>query len=116
MKLKSARHAAVAVTIEASAHNQQHPWGELIKSKQDEPMLLGLHMADALSRVSSGERIGVFAMQHGPGTENAFGGVAQAYGDSVPIVVLPAGYARGKNQVMPNFNSLLNFMRLLFFH
>ncbi|PYN40917.1 MAG: hypothetical protein DMD95_20565, partial [Candidatus Rokuibacteriota bacterium] len=54
----------------------------------------GLHMADAVSRISSGERIGVFAMQHGPGSENAFGGVAQAYGDSVPIVVLPGGYPR----------------------
>ena len=54
----------------------------------------GLHMADAVSRITSGERIGVFAMQHGPGTENAFGGVAQAYGDSVPIVVLPGGYPR----------------------
>ena len=31
-------------------------------------------------------------MQHGPGAENAFGGVAQAYGESVPIVVIPAGY------------------------
>jgi thiamine pyrophosphate-dependent acetolactate synthase large subunit-like protein len=28
----------------------------------------GLHMADAVSRVSSGDRIGVFCMQHGPGT------------------------------------------------
>src|SRR2546426_2898666 len=36
----------------------------------------GLHMADAVSRISSGERIGVFAMQHGPGAENSFGGVA----------------------------------------
>ena len=54
----------------------------------------GLHMADAVSRITSGEQIGVFAMQHGPGTENAFGGVAQAYGDSVPIVVLPGGYPR----------------------
>jgi thiamine pyrophosphate-dependent acetolactate synthase large subunit-like protein len=31
----------------------------------------GLHMADALSRMSSGRRIGVFVMQSGPGTENA---------------------------------------------
>src|SRR5215471_5296509 len=54
----------------------------------------GLHMADAVSRVTSGEKIGVFAMQHGPGSENAFGGVAQAYGDSVPIIVLPGGYPR----------------------
>ena len=52
----------------------------------------GLHMADAVSRVTSGKKIGVFAMQHGPGTENAFGGVAQAFGDSVPIVVIPGGY------------------------
>ena len=66
----------------------------------------GLHMADAVSRVTSGERIGVFAMQHGPGTENAFGGVAQAYGDSVPIVVLPGGYPRRITNVPPNFNSL----------
>src|SRR6185503_13021262 len=34
----------------------------------------GLHMADAVSRVTSGRRIGVFAMQHGPGSENAAGG------------------------------------------
>jgi acetolactate synthase-1/2/3 large subunit len=69
----------------------------------------GLHMADAVSRVTSGERIGVFAMQHGPGAENAFGGVAQAYGDSVPIVVLPGGYPRRITNVPPNFNSALNY-------
>ena len=49
----------------------------------------GLHMADAVSRLSSGKRIGVFLMQHGPGAENAFGGVAQAYSESVPILVMP---------------------------
>ena len=54
----------------------------------------GIHMADAVSRVTSAKTVGVFTMQHGPGTENAFGGVAQAYADSAPIVVLPAGYAR----------------------
>src|ERR671930_71451 len=69
----------------------------------------GLHMADAVSRISSGERVGVFAMQHGPGAENSFGGVAQAYGDSVPIVVLPAGYPRRLTNVPPNFNSALNY-------
>ncbi len=51
----------------------------------------GLHMADAISRLASGRKIGAFAMQHGPGTENAFGGIAQAYGESVPILVLPQG-------------------------
>ena len=72
----------------------------------------GLHMADAVSRISSGERIGVFAMQHGPGTENAFGGVAQAYGDSVPIVVLPAGYPRRLTSIPPNFNAFLNYQHI----
>ena len=69
----------------------------------------GLHIADACSRLSSGERIGVFTMQHGPGAENAFGGVAQAYGDSVPILVLPAGYPRRIADVPPNFSSVLNY-------
>jgi len=72
----------------------------------------GLHMADAVSRVSSGDRIGVFAMQHGPGTENAFGGVAQAYGDSVPIVVLPGGYPRRITNIPPNFNAFLNYQHV----
>src|SRR6202163_3128485 len=70
---------------------------------------IGLHMCDAIAKVTSGDRIGVFAMQHGPGTENAFGGVAQSYGDSRQAVVLPAGYARNVNQVRPNFNAALNF-------
>jgi acetolactate synthase-1/2/3 large subunit len=72
----------------------------------------GLHMADAVSRVTSGERIGVFAMQFGPGTENAFGGVAQAFGESVPIVVLPGGYPRAMAAVPPNFSAYLNFQHI----
>ena len=31
----------------------------------------GPHMADTVSRVTSGDKIGVFTMKHGPGTENA---------------------------------------------
>src|SRR5262249_2104071 len=64
------------------------------------------HMADALSRLTCGRKIGVFAMQHGPGVENSFGGVAQAYGESVPILVLPMGYARRLAQIDPNFSSV----------
>jgi thiamine pyrophosphate-dependent acetolactate synthase large subunit-like protein len=69
---------------------------------------VGLHMADAYSRMSSGERIGVFCMQHGPGAENAFGGVAQAFSESVPILVVPAGYPRRLAGYFPNFNSVQN--------
>lgn len=73
---------------------------------------IGLHMADAVSRVTSGETIGVFAMQHGPGTENAFGGVAQSFGESAPILVLPAGYDRKMLAVQPNFSAWLNFQHV----
>jgi len=66
---------------------------------------IGLHMADAMSRLSSGKTIGCFAMQHGPGAENAYGGVAQAFGEGVPILVLPMGYARRLAHIRPNFNS-----------
>jgi thiamine pyrophosphate-dependent acetolactate synthase large subunit-like protein len=67
----------------------------------------GLHMADAVSRITRGEIIGAFCMQHGPGAENAYGGVAQAFADSVPILVVPQGYAR-KNMYLPyNYNSTI---------
>ncbi|MXW06369.1 MAG: thiamine pyrophosphate-requiring protein [Gemmatimonadetes bacterium] len=73
---------------------------------------IGLHMADAMSRLTSGRKIGVFCMQSGPGTENAYGGVAQAFGESVPIVVLPMGYRRQVAQLSPNFHAYLNFQHI----
>lgn len=73
---------------------------------------VGLHMADAYARVTSGDKIGVFCMQHGPGAENAFGGVAQAFSESVPILVIPAGYPRRIAHYYPNFNSTLNMKHI----
>ncbi len=64
----------------------------------------GVHMADGFSRVTNGRKTGIFLAQNGPGAENAFGGVAQAYADSVPILVLPAGVARRRVGVEPNFH------------
>jgi acetolactate synthase-1/2/3 large subunit len=69
----------------------------------------GIHMADAFSRLNSGRKVGVFTMQHGPGTENAFGAVAQAYSESVPLVVIPGGYARHLTNIPPNFNAFVNY-------
>ena len=69
---------------------------------------IGLHMADAVSRLSSGKKIGAFAMQHGPGAENAIGGIAQCFGESVPVLVLPMGYARRLAHMDPNFNSTIS--------
>jgi acetolactate synthase-1/2/3 large subunit len=66
----------------------------------------GLHMADAVSRMTKGGQMGVFVMQQGPGAENAFGGVAQAYADSIPVLVMPQGYALSQAYVPYNFNSV----------
>jgi thiamine pyrophosphate-dependent acetolactate synthase large subunit-like protein len=73
---------------------------------------VGLHMADGYSRVTAGHKLGVFCMQHGPGAENAFGGVAQAYSESVPLLVIPAGYPRRLAHYYPNFNSTLNMQHI----
>src|SRR6266480_2981480 len=68
---------------------------------------IGLHMADAMSRLTKGRRMGVFCMQSGPGSENAYGGIAQAFGESIPLLVIPQGYPRRIAHVPPNFNSTL---------
>ena len=66
---------------------------------------VGVGIADGFSRTTNGKRLGVFAMQYGPGAENAFPGVATAYSDSVPILVLPLGHQRDRAQVFPLFSS-----------
>jgi thiamine pyrophosphate-dependent acetolactate synthase large subunit-like protein len=66
---------------------------------------IGLHMADAISRVTQGRKIGAFCMQHGPGTENAYGGIAQAFSESIPILVIPGGYPRRIAQVGANYSA-----------
>jgi thiamine pyrophosphate-dependent acetolactate synthase large subunit-like protein len=70
-------------------------------------------MADGYARVTNGRRIGVCAMQYGPGTENAFGGIAQAYSDSTPILCLPGGVPEGRTGVSPNFDAVLNFQQIV---
>src|SRR5207249_10303640 len=66
---------------------------------------VGVGIADGFSRTTNGRRLGVFAMQYGPGAENAFAGVATAYSDSVPILVLPLGHQRDRAEVFPLFSS-----------
>jgi acetolactate synthase-1/2/3 large subunit len=72
----------------------------------------GIHMADAFSRLRSGRNVGVFCMQAGPGTENSFGAVAQAYAESVPLIVIPGGSARAQAWVKPAFNATLNYQHV----
>jgi len=70
------------------------------------------NIADAVARMTSGETVPVVACQHGPGVENLFGAIAQAYSEGVPMVVVPAGYARNQSWVPGNFNSAVNFQHV----
>jgi acetolactate synthase-1/2/3 large subunit len=73
---------------------------------------IGIHMADCISRMTSGDKVGVFCMQAGPGVENSFGAVAQAYSEGVPLIVIPGGSPRGQLWVKPNFNAALNYQHV----
>ncbi len=66
----------------------------------------GVNMVDGFSRISNGRKFGVFTMQQGPGAENAFGGVAQAFADSVPILHLPGGEPLARQGIQPTFSAV----------
>ena len=70
---------------------------------------VGVGIADGYSRVTNGEKMGVFAMQYGPGAENAYSGVATAYSDSVPLLLLPLGHPRERQGILPHFNSMSSY-------
>jgi acetolactate synthase-1/2/3 large subunit len=70
-------------------------------------------MADGYTRVTNGRRIGVCAVQMGPGIENTFGGVAQAYSDSTPILCLPGGPAQARLSVPPNFDPIMSYQQIV---
>ena len=67
---------------------------------------VGVGMADGFSRVRRGKSNGVFAAQAGPGIENAFPGVAQAYSENVPLLVLPAGQGLARQYRHPIFSAV----------
>ena len=69
----------------------------------------GINAIDGYSRQTAGQQIGVFASQSGPGVENSFGAIAQAWGDSVPILFLPGGSGTGSYDIAPNFSATRNY-------
>jgi acetolactate synthase-1/2/3 large subunit len=64
---------------------------------------VGMGMADGFSRTSNGRPLGVFTSQAGPGAENAFSGIATAFADSTPVLVLPHGGSTERSGVKPGF-------------
>lgn len=66
---------------------------------------VAVNIADGFSRMSGGRAFGVTGVQYGPGAEASFGAIAQAFSDSVPILVVPGGYDSNDAGVVPNFSS-----------
>jgi acetolactate synthase-1/2/3 large subunit len=66
---------------------------------------VGVGMADGYTRIKRGKRNGVFAAQAGPGIENAFPGIAQAYSENVPMLIIPAGLSLSRQYVRPVFRA-----------
>ena len=68
--------------------------------------------ADGFSRTSNREKFGVVAIQSQAGAENAMGGLAQAYADGIPILVLPGGVNLNQIGVHPNFSATQHYTGL----
>ncbi|HJN49463.1 MAG: thiamine pyrophosphate-requiring protein [Pseudomonadales bacterium] len=69
----------------------------------------GINCVDGFTRQTAGNQTGVFASQSGPGVENSFGGIAQAWGEAVPILFLPLGSGLRSYDVAPNFSATSNY-------
>jgi thiamine pyrophosphate-dependent acetolactate synthase large subunit-like protein len=70
---------------------------------------VGVGIADGWTRVKNGSPAGAFAMQYGPGAENAFAGVSTAFSDAVPMLLLPLGHPLDRDRVFPNFSSIRTY-------
>lgn len=70
---------------------------------------VAINMADAYTRMNNGKKIGVVAVQDGPGIEASFAAVAQAYGDNTPILVLPGAHAKAMQIYEPQFMANRSF-------
>ncbi|ETX06353.1 MAG: hypothetical protein ETSY2_17635, partial [Candidatus Entotheonella gemina] len=68
-----------------------------------------LMAADGFSRLSNRKAFGVVITQGGPGSENSMGGLAQAFGDNVPMLYLPGGPALAQHDVRPNFSPVRTY-------
>ncbi|MCI0813300.1 MAG: thiamine pyrophosphate-requiring protein, partial [Chloroflexi bacterium] len=70
---------------------------------------VGVGIGDGYARVKNGKPPGVFAMQYGPGAENAFAGVATAFSDGVPLLLLPLGHPMERQGIYPHFSSMKSY-------
>jgi acetolactate synthase-1/2/3 large subunit len=65
-----------------------------------------INIADGYTRATNARKPGVIVVQSGPGIENAFGALAQAYADSIPLLVIPGGPDQHRLGEPPEFDPL----------
>jgi thiamine pyrophosphate-dependent acetolactate synthase large subunit-like protein len=68
-----------------------------------------VNMADAYTRIHNGKKIGVCAVQAGPGTEAAFVSMAQAYADSSPVLLITDGATSKREGLASLSDTIGNF-------
>jgi len=65
-----------------------------------------INMADGYARATNGTKPTVITVQAGPGIENAFGGLAQAYADGIPLLTIPGGPDQHRIGEAPEFDPI----------
>lgn len=116
MKMNGADLIASILSKEGVEIMPAFPYSDLIEAAAKHgirPIIVrqerhALHVADGYARTMAGRKICCTAVQHGPGSENAVGAVAQCYADNVPVLHIPGGYARESHGVAPNFSASRN--------
>jgi acetolactate synthase-1/2/3 large subunit len=65
-----------------------------------------INVADGYARATNGTKPTVIVVQAGPGIENAFGGLAQAFADGIPVLTIPGGPDQHRLGEAPEFDPL----------
>ncbi len=91
-----------------------NPLIEVVASEGIRPVMFrqergAIMAADGYSRVNDRNKFGVIITQSGPGAENSMGGIAQAFGDNVPILYLPGGPGLDEYAIRPNFSAVRTY-------
>ncbi len=66
-------------------------------------------MAVGYARTNGGDPQAVCVFQGGPGIEHAYGGIAHAFSDSSPILILPGQAGQARQNMSTNFDAVRNF-------
>ena len=71
-----------------------------------------MHIADGYARMGAGHSFCATTVQHGPGSENVSGAIAQCFSENVPVIHIPGGYPRAEVGVSPNFSATRNLSHI----